>query len=211
MSTVTIAATYGAGGSLIAPKVAEQLGLRMIDRAFGRAAASEFAEPLQEEMLENDELHESRLTTILSRAMSVSGLWVGVPLAPEEVGFDDRIMATEKALRLAANREGAVILGRAGVFVLAERPDVLHVRVDGPKEARVRQAMWITHADEPTARRQLKENDAARHAYIDHFYPHEGWQDPANYHLMLDSTAIAIDACVEIIVAAARSRFAHPQ
>ncbi|MGH7921139.1 MAG: cytidylate kinase family protein, partial [Candidatus Dormibacteraceae bacterium] len=83
MGTVTIAATYGAGGSVVAPRVAEALGLRLIDRAMGRSQASAVAQPLQDAAtyMESDELHESRLTTILSRAMSVSGLWVGVPIA----------------------------------------------------------------------------------------------------------------------------------
>ncbi|MGH7922742.1 MAG: AAA family ATPase, partial [Candidatus Dormibacteraceae bacterium] len=196
-----------------APRVAEALGLRMIDRAMGRSQASAVAQPLQDAAtyMESDELHESRLTTILSRARSVSGLWVGVPIAPEEVGFDQRIMATERVLRDAADKEGAVILGRAGVFVLAGRADTLHVRLDGPTEHRCNQAMRITNTDHEHAVREQKDGDRARRAYIEHFYPREGWDDPANYHLVLDSTALSLDACVEVIVAAARDRFGHPQ
>lgn len=210
MGTVTIAATYGAGGSVVAPRVAEALGLRMIDRAMGRREAAAAAAPLEdaERYLESDELHENRLTSILSRAMSVSGLWVGVPVPPEDVGFDHRIMETEKALRQAAETTGAVILGRAGVFVLAERADTLHVRLDGPPEARCRQAMRITSTDHDQASREMKDGDRARRAYIEHFYPGEDWGDPRHYHLIIDSTAISLDAVVDIVVTAARNRFA---
>lgn len=209
MGTVTIAATYGAGGSVVAPRVAEALGLRMIDRAMGRREAAAAAAPLEDAQryLESDELHENRLTSILSRAMSVSGLWVGVPVPPEDVGFDQRIMETEKALRQAADTTGAVILGRAGVFVLAGRADTLHVRLDGPLEARCRQAMRITNTGHDQAAKELKDGDRARRAYIDHFYPGEDWAHPRHYHLVLDSTAMSLDTVVDIVVAAARDRF----
>lgn len=211
MGTVTIAATYGAGGSVVAPRVAELLGLRMVDRAMGRSQAAAAAQPLEdaERYLESDELHESRLTSILSRAMSVSGLWAGMPLPPEDIGYDQRIMETERALRQTADSTGAVILGRAGVFVLAGRPDTLHVRLDGPQEARCRQAMSITNTDQDQASRELKQGDRARRAYIEHFYPGENWDDPRHYHLVLDSTAIPLDTVVEIVVAAAKARFAR--
>ncbi len=141
--------------------------------------------------------------------MSVSGLWAGMPLPPEDVGYDQRIMETEKALRQAADASGAVILGRAGVFVLARRPDTLHVRLDGPEEARCRQAMSITTTDRGQAARELKDGDLrARRAYIEHFYPGEDWDDPRHYHLVLDSTSVPLDTVVEIVVAVARARFA---
>jgi cytidylate kinase len=210
VGTVTIAATYGAGGSVVAPRVAQALGLRMIDRAMGRRQAAAAAQPLQdaERYLESDELHESRLTSILSRAMSVSGLWAGMPLPPEDIGYDQRIMETERALRQAADTTGAVILGRAGVFVLARRADTLHVRLHGPEESRCRQAMSITSSDHDQAVREMKDGDRARRAYIEHFYPGEDWDDPRHYHLILDSTAVPLDTVVEVVVAAARARFA---
>lgn len=213
MGTVTIAATYGAGGSVVAPRVAELLGLRMIDRALGRTQAAAAAQPLAdaEKYLESDELHESRLTSILSRAMSVSGLWAGMPLPPEDVGYDQRIMETEKALRHAADSAGAVILGRGGVFVLAGRADTLHVRLDGPEEARCRQAMSITDTSHDQAAKEMKDGDRARRAYIEHFYPGENWDDPRHYHLVMDSTSIPLDTVADIIVAAARARFARVQ
>ena len=47
MATVTVAATYGAGGSVIAPAVAKRLGLPFIDRAIPVAVAEEIHEPLE--------------------------------------------------------------------------------------------------------------------------------------------------------------------
>jgi cytidylate kinase len=207
MGSVTIAATYGAGGSAVAPAVAERLGLHMVDRAIPVELAARLARPLTD-ALADDERREGTLTRILTRAISMSGLFVGVPVAPEELGVDERITATEHALREAAAHAGVVVLGRAGVFVLAHRRDTFHVRLDGPVEARVRQAMEHFQIDEAHARQQQRESDLARQAYIRHFYPGRRWEDASNYHLVLDSTAVPVETCAELIVTAARSYFA---
>jgi hypothetical protein len=63
--------------------------------------------------------------------------------------------------------------------------------------------------DYKTAAKRQHETDQARSAYIAHFYPRSGaWEDARHYHLVLDSTAISIDVCVEIITRAAQDVFA---
>jgi cytidylate kinase len=211
MGTVTIAATYGAGGSVVAPAVAERLGLPMIERAIPIPLAAKLAHPIRI-ALADDVRHEGRqLTRILSTAINMSGLFVGLPISSEVVGVDDRIAATEHALRQVAEAGGAVILGRAAVFVLAGRPDALHVRLDGPPEARLRQAVEHERIDEAAAAKQLRETDQARKAYVRHFYPDVRWEDPRHYHVWLDSTVISLDTCVDLIVAGAKDRFGRPQ
>jgi len=90
-------------------------------------------------------------------------------------------------------------------MVLRGRADVLHVRLDGPPDRRLIAA--VAHLDRPEddVRRERDAADAARVAYVRHFYR----CDPAearHYHLVVDSTALAHDTVVELIVAAARSR-----
>jgi cytidylate kinase len=211
MGSVTIAATYGAGGSVIGSAVAERLGLPLIERAIPISLAAKLAHPLRV-ALADDVLHDGRqMTRILFSAINMSGLFVGVPIPPGALGVDDRIAATERALRQAADAGGAVILGRAGVFVLAGRPDTLHVRIDGPPEARLRQAMEHERIDEAAAAKQLRDTDQARKAYVKHFYPEVRWEDPCHYHLWLDSTVISLGTCVDLIVAGAKDRFVGAQ
>jgi cytidylate kinase len=204
MGTVTIAATYGAGGSVVAPAVAEKLRLPLIDRAIPLSLATKLAHPLAE-----DERADTGLfARALSRAIDLSGLFVGVPMPPASLGIDERVAATERALRDVADRGGAVILGRAAVFVLDGRLDTLHVRLDGPPEARRAQAMRHDGLDEAMATRLQREADEARGAYVRHFHPGRRWEDPANYHLVIDSTALSLEACADIVATAARDLFA---
>jgi cytidylate kinase len=205
--TVTIAATYGAGGSLIAPAVAKRLGLPFVERAIPVEVAERLAGPLQAALAE-DTAQGSAVGRVLDRILLSSGLFVGVAPGPEVRGVDRDVAHTEIALRACADAGGAVILGRAGVFALKGRADVLHVRLDGDVEARRRAAMRHEGIDYATATRQQQHTDQARRAYVEHFYPRAGaWEDPRQYHLVLDSTAMPVEACVDLIARAAEDLF----
>ncbi|HET9781615.1 MAG TPA: cytidylate kinase-like family protein [Candidatus Dormibacteraeota bacterium] len=207
MGTVTISATYGAGGSVIGPAVAKRLGLPFIERAIPVALAEKIHAPL-EAALADDDQPSSRVGRLFDRVLIGSGLFVGVPPTPEELGVAPDIERTESILRKIADTTGGVILGRAGVFVLQGRPGVLHVRLNGDVGARCRAAAKRYELDLATATRQQQQTDRARLAYLEHYYPRAGaWNDPRHYHVVLDSTSISLDACVEIIVEAAQDLF----
>ena len=207
MGTVTIAATYGAGGSVIAPEVAQRLELPFIDRAIPVALAEKIHEPL-DAALADDADHTPPLARLLDRVLATSGLFVGVTASAEQRGALPEIARTEEILRHIADTTGAVILGRAGVFALKDRPGVLHVRLDGEVEARCRASAAQYGIDLAAATRAQQQTDRARLAYVQHFYPRAGaWNDPRHYHVVLDSTAISHSACVEIIVRAAQDLF----
>lgn len=204
MLTVTVAATFGAGGSVIAPAVAERLGLPFIDRAIPVAVAAEINEPL-EAALCDDVDHSPRLARLLDRVLATSGLFAGVTASPEQRGALPEIASTEETLHRVAETTGAVILGRAGVFALKGVPGVLHVRLDGDVEARRRAAAKRYGTDVVGAALAQQQTDRARHAYVQHFYPRAGaWHDPRNYQVVLDSTSLSADACIDIIVRAAQ-------
>ena len=204
MGTVTIAATYGAGGSVIGPAVAKRLGLPFVDRAIPTSLVETIHRPLVE-ALADDHYNASAVGLLLNRALSYSGLFVGIPVLTEAPD----VAQTEAAIRRLADESGAVILGRAGVFVLKGRTDCFHVRLDGPVEARRRAAMAQEGLDYKSATRMQQQTDYARRTYVAHFYPRSGaWDDPRHYHMVLDSTAVSIDTCIEIIARAAQDLFA---
>lgn len=207
VGTVTIAATYGSGGSLIAPEVARRLDLPFIDRAIPVAVAQEIHEPL-EAALADDSDTTPRVARLLDRVLATSGLFVGVTASPEQRGAIPEIASTEQTLRHVAQTTGAVILGRASVFALKGIPAVLNVRLDGDIEARRSAAAARYQIDIAAATRAQQQTDRARLAYVQHFYPRAGaWTDARHYHVILDSTALSHDACVDIIVQAAQDLF----
>jgi cytidylate kinase len=213
-SVVTLSASFGAGGSVVGPQVAERLDLPFLDRAIPVAVAEALAVPMSEVMA-HDERRASgigRIFASLARAAALPDTEFGtVPSAARatlgdqpEQAFRDQ---TERVLHQVADTDGGVILGRAGAIVLRDHEHALHVRLDGPLDARVQRAVGLEGVDETQARKLAAETDRAREAYVKHFYKCDA-RDPSHYHLVLDSTVLDLDTCVDLIVTAARTRVA---
>lgn len=205
MGIVTISASYGALGGQVGPEVAETLGLPFIDRAIPASVAHKLGVSLDDAEAK-DETVASGLWRAISSMALVPDLSGAGPLAsmpvPDERAFREK---TEQVLREVANSTGGVILGRAGAVVLADVPDALHVRLDGPPQARLARAKEYAGPDEHIDMGRLRETDAARIAYWRHFYRRD-WHDCRQYHVVLDSTALPRNTVIGLMVTAARSR-----
>jgi len=110
--------------------------------------------------------------------------------------------ATEKVLWELASGPGGVVLGRAGAVILASCPDALHLRLDGPAASSAERAALEEGIDQATAPDQLNQTDRARAAYVRHLYGRD-LRDPALYDLVIDSTSVSLNACLDAILAVA--------
>jgi cytidylate kinase len=200
---VTLAALYGAGGSVVGPRVAERLGVQFLDRAIPssvakRAGVSEAA------VGEVGEAPRSRLHEVLdvlgraSPPTTVSG-------QEDQLELETRNLQSEIERFLAdASRDGGVVLGRAGAVVLGSVPGALHVYLGGSRDRRIERVMHLHDLDRPTAARRVKAHDRARRDYVRNAYGIEG-DNPSLYHLMIDAISLGVDVCVDLIVAASES------
>lgn len=203
---VTVAALYGAGGSVIGPRVAERLGVEFLDRAIPASVAERLgvAEEVVTDYEERPQSGLGRLIANLARVPVPSG---SEPF--ERLEHEERQIRVEIEEFLArASVSGGVVLGRGGQVVLASMPGALHVHLGGPREARVERGMKIEGVDRETAERRLRANDRARREYVRSAYGVDG-DDPSLYHLMLDSCAFDLDACADLIVTASHARLRH--
>jgi cytidylate kinase len=199
---VTLSASYGAGGSVVGPRVAELLGAPFLDRAIPTEVSSRLAVPLEDVLVHDDRAEHGvgALIASFARIPMFVGGGVVPPVADERAYREE----AERVIR-ARVREGGVFLGRAAAIVLRDHPTALHVRLDAPPDARVAQAVRLLGLDEDTARREQRDADRARDAYVKHFYATDP-ADPRLYHLVLDSTAIDLETCAGLIATAARAR-----
>lgn len=199
---VALSAAYGAGGDVVGPALAERLGVPFLDRAIPLKVAEQLEVPVDEaDAIESEA--ESWLQRLL-RGFVGSDAIAPAPLPAAGLTSEDFRVATEKVLIAQCEAGEGVMLGRAAAIVLREDPRVLRVRMDGPREARVAQAMFIGNVDEPTARRTLERLDHAHAEYARDLYG-EDVHDPRLYHLVIDSTALELTACVELIALATAS------
>jgi cytidylate kinase len=201
---VTISAGFGAGGSIVAPAVAERLGLALLDRAISSRVAAHLRVSLKE--AETGCVERSLVGRFfeLLAPLGDGALKAGPDAAPPnaEPAPDEAAPFREQAesIMRTAMQSGAVILGRAGATAFRDAPDVLRVRLFGPVEARIAQAREIEQIDEETARRLLPEVDRARAQYARRLYAAD-IDDPGLYHLQLESTAVPLSSCADIIAA----------
>jgi hypothetical protein len=204
MGVVTFSAAYGAAGAEVAPVVAERLGLPFHDRAIPAQVAGRLGVSVEEAEANDETVVRGlwRLVASLGTMPDPVGGVLPTSSLPDARAYREQ---TERVLSEIYDGAGGVVLGRAGAMVLRDRPDVLHVRLDGPRERRLEAAVVRSGRSRHEVQREMEANDRTREAYVRHFYR----CDPAaagHYHLVIDSTAVPVETVVELVVTAARAR-----
>ena len=200
---ITVSAAYGAGGSVVAPALAQRLGLPFLQRVTTTEgevalAAAPCHERLVAEEAKTTPVH--RLLASFTHSMPVGP--TQSPLSVHHLDEDLRCSAEDGIHGLVADG-GGVILGRAAAVVLG-RDRGFHVRLDGPSDRRIIQGATVEGISHEQASARMQAADKARAAYVRRLYR----VDPADaslYHMVIDSTAIPLDTVIELIVTAARS------
>ena len=199
---ITVSAAYGAGGSVVAPALADRLGLPFLQRV--TTSEGHLAKPGPcDEQLSAEEAKTTpahRLLAHLTQAMPT-----GPTQSPPSTHHQDAHLRGhgEAGIRRLLAGGGGVILGRGAAVVLGKDRG-FHVRLDGPADRRAAQGAAIEGISLDQARARLRAADKARTAYVRRLYR----CDPADaslYHLVLDSTAIPLDTVIELVVIAARA------
>jgi len=200
---ITVSATYGSGGSVVAPALAQRLGLPFLQRVTTTEgevalAAASCHERLVAEEAKTTPVH--RLLASFTHSMPVGP--TQSPLSVHHLDEDLRCSAEDGIHGLVADG-GGVILGRAAAVVLG-RDRGFHVRLDGPPARRIIQGATVEGISHEQASARMQAADKARAAYVRRLYR----VDPADaslYHMVIDSTAIPLDTVIELILTAARS------
>lgn len=205
MPGVTISSSYGTGGSVIAPLVAEQLGLPLLDRAISAGVAAQLRVSLAE--AEDAQFKRSRTDRFLGvlAPLAIGILGTGSTPDPAVLG-DDAAPFREQAetIMREALVSGAVILGRGGAAAFRTRADVLRVRLFGSRAARIAHAAAALDIDAAVAEQRQPEVDEARAQYVRRLYDVD-IDDPQLYDLQIDSTRLPAEACAGLVVTAYRA------
>jgi cytidylate kinase len=196
---VTLFESYGSGGTYVSARVADALGVPLHVQAFS-----------SEEIEAAMSVHESRgpLTRVLNAiGGSYASIAGGEPpnniLVAQQEGDSYELVAANTRYVNEAAREGGVIVGRNGAFILADWPGALHVRLDGPLDQRIARAAQESGTDLERAAQRQKREDQVRADMSIEFY---GW-DPREidrYNLVVNTGTTDLDTCADIIVHAAR-------
>jgi CMP/dCMP kinase len=200
---ITISRQFGAGGSLVARRVARTLGWSVVDNELVDEIARRIGKP-PEEVAEREERVPSFVER-LARAMVASPEVPLIPATPmESLDEAQLVKVTEAVVAEAAEQGRVVVVGRGAAAVLAREAGALHVRLVAPKPFRTRVVAERLGVDEKAAEKAISDTDGQRARYHKQYY-HRDWTDPVNYHMVLNTEALGFEGAAELVVARARA------
>jgi cytidylate kinase len=187
---------YGAGGSVIAQRVAERLGWKLYDHALTEEIAA--LAKVNPDMCRK---HEERVDPFLYRLAKV--FWRGsqersVHLDDSAVLDADRLIClTEEVLKKLTVEGRCVVVGRAAAWFLRNRPDTFCVFLYASRDVKY-QRVLAEVKNEAEAVELVDTVDNERRDFIKHYFDAE-WPSRHLYHAMLN-TAMGDEATVDTIL-----------
>lgn len=183
---VTISREFGSGGRTIGKKVAEKLGIPCYDAELIQklSNASGFAEEYVRQISES--MPGGYLESLFSnRALGPTN---------EDILWDSQ----NRVILEIAEKGPCVIVGRCADYILRDSADCLKVFIHADMAFRAERIVNVYGERDQSPEQRLRDKDKRRAAYY-RFYTDMKWGDAHNYHIALDSGALGIERCAEII------------
>ena len=194
---ITIGRQYGSGGKEIGHFVAEAFGIKLYDKEMLARAAKESG--ICEELFEthDEKPTNSFLYSLVMDTYSING-YSSAPFL--DMPLNHKVfLAQFETIKKIAEKESCVIVGRCADYALAENPNCINVFIHADKEFRTKRVAAELQVNESKAKDAIQKKDKQRASYYN-YYTSKKWGDSRSYHLTLDSSALGIDKCVEMIL-----------
>src|SRR4051812_48968732 len=192
MNVITVTREYGAGGYDVARRLAEVLGWQLLDRELlHRAAAVEH-------------LPDAELERLDEKAITLADRF---RLHPPHQHY---LHGLTEAARQAAAKGNVVIVGRGTGQLLADLPNVFHLRLVAPRGWRARRMAQREGWTPEHALARCTEEDRGRDRFTRYFFGEAAFQ-PARYHLVVNTGWVPLDDVVAVVAALVRGQAAGEQ
>ena len=196
-SVITISREFGSGGRTIGRIVAEKLGFAFYDQDLILKVAKESG--LAEQIVEKYDEYATHKNSLLYALALSAGAGAGGTLS-----FVSKVQqAQAKIITDLADKGSCVIVGRGGDYILRGREDCLHAFIHADMQFRAERVVRLYGDNGQKPEQRLRDKDERRKLYYRSFTMRE-WGDMHNYHIALDSGALGMETCVDILVALAK-------
>ena len=183
---ITISREVGSGGREIGRKLAEKLGIHCYDAELIQRIVEKSGYSADYVKEKGEDAAGGRLSMFLvDRSMG--------PTRQDTLWKVQSQVITE-----LADKESCVIVGRCADYILQARADCLTVFVHADFKKRLERIVKEYGEPEEKAEKWLKDKDKRRVSYYN-YYTNKKWGEADNYHVCLDSGALGIDKCVEVL------------
>lgn len=186
---IAISRQYGSGGREIGKKVAEALNIPFYDNEIIEMAAKQ-----GDIDIAHFEDNETKGVGSLLYDLSVQG--------KQSLSINDRIFIEQsKVITELAEKGSCVIVGRCADYVLRNRKNVLKVFIYAGLEERKNRIEHIYKELSGKALDKIQKTDKKRASYYT-YYTKQKFGDAENYDICLNSGAVGIEECAEMVKAA---------
>jgi uncharacterized membrane protein YczE/cytidylate kinase len=189
---ITIAREYGSGGLSLGKMLAKRLGVDYYDHDI----IDETAERLgysTEFVRENEQnISNSKLWELIFTDKSIP-----VSMNPSH---DDAIFVSEsRIIRKLAVKKPCVIIGRCANWILRDDKKAFRVFVTSDSEDAVNRVIEKDHLDAESAAKRIEQVNTGRY---NHYFQYTGrrWTDARDYDMVVNTSALGLDECADIIV-----------
>jgi len=181
---ITFEREYGAGGAIIAEKLAARLGWKLWDQQL----TAEIARIVQGDQAAVQPFEE-RVDPLFYRLMKVfmrGSYERDLPVSNVEYLDSERLVSLMSRVIEGAAAEGnCVIVGRGAPYILRDRAEAFHVFIYATAEEKMRRLREMGKS-EAEAQELLASIDAERAEFVKKYYSKD-WPTRAFYHLMVNS------------------------
>jgi len=186
---IAISRAPGAGGRDLALALGQQLDLQVYDREIIHKIAQS-AHVTEQTVSFLDEKPRPLLTDWMSSVEPGDAY-----LSP--YAYFQHLV---NAVHAIARHGSAVILGR-GVHLILGSGGALRILVTAPYADRVRRVAEREGIDHHEAQRRIAHADAERHAFLEKYFRIHA-DDPSSFDLVLNTSALGVAGCVDVVRAA---------
>ncbi len=196
---IAISRQLGSGGSLIGMRVADRLGIKYIDREILHQAAELLHE--NENNLSDREERLSSFWERVARAFCYGAPEAGYVPPPLRPIPDIELFTVESTImRTLTENCSAVLVGRAGFYILRDRPNLASILLHAPRNARIRRVMELYSVkDAGQAAEIIDDADRQRTKFVE-VMTGADWTDAGNYHLCIDTAKTGFDLATKMIL-----------
>jgi CMP/dCMP kinase len=198
MRAITISRQYGSGGGEVATRLARRLRWQLIDHEIVAQVARKLGITEEEARV-----YDEHVEGFIMRALNA--LQIAMPVLPSATSPSRYELVYNEAVRnvveTAAGAGHVVIVGRAAQAILADRRDVLHVRVVAPMRQRVNYVMRREALSEADAESRINLKDRDRARYIQSQFALDV-NDPMLYDLVVNTRVLSLDSAVDLVLLA---------
>ncbi len=184
---ITISREFGSGGRTVGKQTAKLLGIPCYDQEVIEKVAAEsgFAKEYIKERGE----------------YTPYGGWFAQALTGRSArgtSPQDDLWVIQRKVILELAEKPCVIVGRCADYILRDEADLLKAFIYADMEKRAERIVRLYGETEEAPIKRLKDKDKRRAAYYN-FYTDTQWGSVHSYHISLDSGALGIDKCSEIL------------